>query len=166
MEIANGFVCPTPEFQHFVHGITPAETVLIRKMHNQYSNGSPLKGLVIVGEAKEVDQYGKPLMFETRRKIKGNHTQVIGGKKVVIEGEEEVVEHTASDKPRTNAEELNRLRRKYTGNVSENGRTIPAFVAAFGEGAMIKLPDTFEEVRGIIGEVFTDGRPKAEEKAA
>lgn len=161
MQIANGYVTTCPENKHMVYGITPAEAVIIKRMHNSYSNGSPLSDLVIVGEANEVDQYGKPLMIGEKKPFKriiasmdneGNPTM-----KPVADFE---MVYTPSLKPRTQLEEINRLRRKYVGNVTENGKSVSAWESAFGSGAIVKLPDTFDEVSHVIGPVFTDGRPK------
>jgi hypothetical protein len=156
MQIANGFVTTCPEISHYVYGITPAEAVILKTMHQAYSNGTPLKQLVIVGEATEVDQYGKPLMIGEKKPFKriiasmdsdGNPTM-----KPVADFE---MSYTPSTKPRTQAEEMNRLRRKYIGNVTVNGKTISAWEAAFGNGSMIHLPETFEEVLHVIGPVFS-----------
>ena len=132
MQIANGLVTSSPEYTHAVQGITPAEALILKKMHNQYSNSAPLRDLVITGEATELDTFGKPA------------TVTVKGKEV------------PSTKPRTDAEECARLRRKYVGYVEKK----PAFEAVFGTASIIKLPATFEEIREVIGNVFTDPNAK------
>jgi non-ribosomal peptide synthetase component E (peptide arylation enzyme) len=157
MQIANGKVTTSPEFTHVTQGITPAEALIIKKMHNQYSNGAPLRDLVVVGEATEVDQYGKPLLIQTTKTVPKKITVKVKGKDVEVDSEESVTEYTPSTKPRTNTEEANRLRRKYTGNVTvDGGRTVPAFQATFGDATIPNFPQTFEEIREIIGNVFTN----------
>ncbi len=157
MQIANGFVTTCPEMSHYVYGITPAEAVILKTMHQAYSNGTPLKSLVIVGDATEVDQYGKPMMIGEKKPFKriiasmdadGNPTM-----KPVADFE---MAYTPSTKPRTQVEESNRLRRKYVGNVTVNGKTVSAWEAAFGNGAMVHMPETFKEVEHIIGPCFTE----------
>ena len=154
MQIANGFVTTCPENTYYLYGITPAEAVILKKMHNQYSNGSPLKQLEIVGEATEVDSFGKPLMIGERKPFKRLVAKMENGSAVMSEVPDFEMQYTPSTKPRTNEEEVNRLRRKYVGNVAINGRNMPAWEAAFGVGELVQLPKTFEEVRHIIGDVF------------
>lgn len=142
--------------EHYIYGITPAEAVVLHKMHFQYSNGTPLKNLVIVGEATEVDNFGKPLQIPKREPFKRTIASINP------EGQTEIKQvadfqttYTPSTKPRTQAEETRRLQMKYTGNVTENGKTVKAWDAAFGGGAMVRLPETFEEIRHIIGDIFS-----------
>lgn len=160
MQIADGYVTTCPEMKHKMYGITPAEAILLKKMHNQYSNGTPLTGLVIVGEAKEVDQYGKPLEIANRRPFQRAKAVVEpDGTTAIVQVADFETFYTPSNKPRTQTEEINRLRRKYVGNVTENGKTVTAWEAAFGGGAVVHLPETFDEVAHVIGPVYTDGRP-------
>lgn len=110
MQKANGIVILCPENKQHVRGITPAEALIIYKLHFKNSNGSPLEGFVIDGEAVD------------------------------------------NGKPRSNAEECARLKRKYTGLV-EGKR---AFEAVFGTGTIVQLPKTFGEIAETIGPVFSD----------
>lgn len=158
MQIADGFVKTCPEMEHYIYGITPAEAVILKKMHNQYSNGTPLKGLVVVGDAKEVDQYGKPMMIGERKPFKRMIATMDNGNAAFKEVADWEMAYTPSEKPRTQSEEINRLRRKYVGNVTVNGRSISAWEAAFGGGELVNLPETFKEVEHIIGPCFTDNR--------
>ncbi len=156
MQIANGFVTTCPEMSLKMYGITPAEAVILSTMHKAYSNGTPLKDLVIVGEATEVDQYGKPLMIGTQKPFKRTKATVEpDGSTALIQVADFETVYTPSTKPRTQVEEVNRLRRKYVGNVTVNGKTISAWEAAFGNGSMVRMPETFAEVEHIIGPVFT-----------
>ncbi len=160
MQIANGFVTTCPEISHYVCGLTPAEAVILSTMHKAYSNGTPLKGLVIMGEATEIDQYGKPLQIAERKPFKRTKATVEpDGSTALIQVADFETVYTPSTKPRSQIEEVNRLRRKYVGNVTVNGKTISAWEAAFGNGSMIRMPETFKEVEHIIGPVFTDNTP-------
>lgn len=159
MEIAKGTICLHEHHRHVNYHITPAEAVILKLMHNKESKGTPLRDLVITGEAKEVDNFGKPMVYAEAKTRSTKVTQTVNGKKVTMDATEEYTEYTESTKARTNAAEVNRLQRKYTGNVtSKDGKTLNAFVAAFGDGAIVSLPQTFEEVKSIIGDCFTDGR--------
>lgn len=155
MQIANGYVSTCPEIKHYCYGITPAEAVILKKMHNAYANGSPLSGFVIVGEATEVDQFGHPATKVERKPFKRLVARMENGSAVMTEIADYENVYTPSTKPRSNTEEISRLRRKYTGNVTENGKTVTAWESAFGGGAMVSLPQTFEEVESIIGPVFS-----------
>lgn len=155
MEIAKGTICLNEHHRHVNYHITPAEAVILKLMHFKDSKGAPLRDLVITGEATEVNEYGKPKMIAVTKTRKVKATLVGAGKKVPMETDEEYTEETPSTNPRTNDEEINRLKRKYTGNINNKN----AFVAAFGEGAIVSLPQTFAEVRSTIGDCFTDGRP-------
>lgn len=155
MQIANGFVTTCPEMKHKMYGITPAEALILKKLHNQYSNGTPLSGLEIVGEATEVDQFGKPLQIANREAFSRAIVRMENGTPVVTNVPDFQTTYTPSTKPRTQAEEANRIRRKYVGNVTENGKTVSAWEAAFGGGAMPRMPETFEEIESIIGPVFS-----------
>lgn len=166
MQIANGYVTTCPENKHFMRDITPAEALILKKLHNQYSNGTPLSGLIITGEATEVDQFGKPLQIAKREAFSRAIVRMENGTPVVTNVPDFQTTYTPSDKPRTQSEEANRIRRKYTGNVTENGKTVSAWESAFGGGAMPRMPETFDEIRHVIGDVFTDGRPKVQEPVA
>jgi hypothetical protein len=119
MQTASGYLILSPENKQFHRGITPAQALIMRKLHYSNSQGNPLEGLVIDGEATEPD---------------GN-----GGQR-----------------PRSNGEEVARLKRFYTGIV--NGER--AFESVFGKGTMVRLPETFDDVREELGDVFVEARPQ------
>lgn len=52
-------------------------------------------------------------------------------------------------RPRTNTEEVLRLKRQYTGIV----KGVRAFEAVFGSAHMVSLPQTFEEIQSELGNV-------------
>lgn len=156
MEIANGYINTCPENSAFVYGITPAEAVVAKNLHFKYSNGKPLHGLIVTGEATEIDVHGKPAMIATSTTQTKTTVRMENGSAIASTTEEPTITYTPSTKPRTETEEINRLKRKYTGNVpKQGGGSVTAFVAAFGEGDFIRLPQTFDEVRHIIGDCFT-----------
>lgn len=55
---------------------------------------------------------------------------------------------------RTNIEECDRLKRKYTGNIIRNGSAMTAFSATFGTSPAVKLPETFAEIEPLVGIKF------------
>jgi hypothetical protein len=138
MQTANGIVILSPEHHQHKTGVTPAEVLLLHKMHFQYSNGSPLKDFFIQkGEAITVDQEGKP----AEEAYFNQHT----GRNVPAKSAVPAVTHT-----RTNLEEVARLKKKYTGVI--DGK--PAFEAVFGSTSALKLPQTFEEIAEQVGIEF------------
>ena len=42
MQIANGLVILSPENQQFKYGVTPAEALILYRLHKVYANGTPL----------------------------------------------------------------------------------------------------------------------------
>ena len=53
MQTATGYVVLSPENKQLHRGITPAQALILRKLHFSNSQGNPLEGLVIDGEAME-----------------------------------------------------------------------------------------------------------------
>jgi hypothetical protein len=143
MQIANGTVILSPENHQYKHGITPAEALLLKELHFQYSNGTPLGPDFVIqkGEALTVEQEGKPAEEEYFNQNTGKH---VPAKPAV----------PAKTHPRTNAEEVERLRKKYTGNITKNGVSLPAFQAVFGMSRTVKLPETFAEIEEACGIQF------------
>ena len=125
MQTATGYVVLSPENKQLHRGITPAQALILRKLHFSNSQGNPLEGLVIDGEAME-------------KKPDGNL------------------------RPRTNNEEIARLKRHYTGVV--DGKR--AFEAVFGNGSLVQLPQTFEEIADDIGDVIVGAQSDAPAPAA
>lgn len=148
MQIANGTLILCPENHKPVYGITPAEAVILFKMHFQNANGSPLGDFFIQeGEAVTIEVPEKSAEPAYFNQASGKHVDAVDA-------------IPAKTHKRTNAEEITRLKKKYTGIVTENGIAMPAFAAAFGSAASVKLPETFAELE--IGYIFKD---KAEPSA-
>ena len=149
MQIAKGTLILSPENQQFKYGITPAEALILHKLHFTYSNGTPLGDFYIQsGEARTVDIPERAAEDEEFNLGTG---RTIPAKPFV----------PAVDHKRTQAEEISRLKRKYTGNVTENGVTHTAFVATFGTAVGVHLPETFAEIEPIIGVEF---KPESRER--
>jgi len=125
-----------------MRGVTPAEAVILHKMHFQNANGSPLGEFFIQeGEAVTVEtpeKAAEPAFF--------NQTL---GKHIEAKAAVPAITHK-----RTNAEEITRLKKKYTGIIQENNVAMSAFQAAFGSSSVVKLPETFDELE--IGHVFKE----------
>lgn len=139
MQIANGLVILSPENQQFKYGITPGEALVLYRLHKVYANGTPLGDFFIQpGEAVTVETEGRPAEEE--------YFNPVTGKTVPAKPAVPAVTH-----PRTQAEEIARLKRKYTGNLTEGGQTHTAFAATFGTGANVRLPETFAEIEEMIG---------------
>lgn len=143
MQIANGTLILCPENHQFVRGITPAEAIILYKMHRQNANGSPLGEFFIQdGEAVTVDVPEKAAQEPVYKESTGER---FPAKPAVP-----AVTHT-----RTNAEEVLRLKKKYTGIITENGLALPAFQATFGNASAVKLPEKFSEL-DEIGHIFKE----------
>ena len=139
MQTANGTVILSPENQQFKYGITPGEALILYKLHKVYANGTPLGDFFIQpGEAQTIDKEGKPAEEE--------YYNPATGKAIPAKAAVEPITHK-----RTQAEEITRLKRKYTGNITENGASVTAFVSTFGTGAGVRLPETFAEIEEFIG---------------
>src|SRR5690242_13521736 len=102
-QIANGTVILSPENHQYRYGITPPEALILKELHFQFSNGSPLGQDFIIqpGEAVTIEAEAKPAEEAFFDQHRGRH----------IEAKAAV---PAKTHPRTNAEEIQRLRRKYT----------------------------------------------------
>ncbi|MEI6195400.1 MAG: hypothetical protein WCS42_13830 [Verrucomicrobiota bacterium] len=138
MQIANGTVILSPENHQFKYGLTPAEALILFKLHFQNSNGTPLGDLFIQdGEALTVDAEAKPGEEAYFNQNAGKHIEA----KAAVPA----VTHV-----RTQAEEVERLKRRYTGIISGK----PAFEAVFGSTLGVRLPDTFADIAGIVGKHF------------
>ena len=139
MQIANGILVLSPENVQHVRGVTPAEVLILHAMHFQYAKGTPLGDFYIQeGVAETVDVEGKPATEEEYNPGTG---KTIPARAAI----------PAKTHKRTNAEECARLRRKYTGNISKNGQSKPAFEAVFGGNPVVKLPETFDEIGEFVG---------------
>lgn len=117
MQTATGYVKLSPENEQFKRDITPARALIYRKLHFTNSQGNPLNGLVIGGEATEPTPDGGTRL-------------------------------------RTNAEEVAFCKRHFTGAVEG----VRVFEAVFGKGMIIQLPETFDEIREELGNVFVESR--------
>jgi hypothetical protein len=133
MEIAKALVVLTKHHEHPTRDMTPAEALIIQKIHFSGSDGTPLKNIEVIGEAVEVDEKGKSAVEAYVDPINGR----------VMPAVDAVPE---KNHKRTNAEEIARLKRKYTGNVTVEGRAVNAFTATFGNASRIQLPQTFKEI--------------------
>jgi hypothetical protein len=142
MQIANGTVILSPENQQFKYGFTPAEAMILYEMHRVYSNGTPLGDCYIQdGEALTIDSEGRPAEDEDYNPLSGKTRPPRPAVPAVTH-------------KRTQAEEIQRLKKFYTGNITKNGVTSSAFIATFGQGVGIHLPETFAEIEEAIGVVF------------
>src|ERR1700739_367099 len=102
MQIADGLVILSPENQQHKRGITPAEALILYKLHRQNANGTPLGPFYIQpGEAQTVDKKAIPAEEEY---FNPNTGRTVSKKAAVP-----AVTHT-----RTIGEEVARLKRKYT----------------------------------------------------
>jgi hypothetical protein len=142
MEIANGTVILSPENQQVKNGITPAEALILYKLHRLNANGTPLGSFFIQpGEAETIEKEGKPAEEE----YFNQHT----GRMVVAKPAIPALTHK-----RTVGEEVTRLKRKYTGNITENGQAQTAFVATFGAGLNPRIPEKFSDIEELTGHIF------------
>lgn len=142
MQTANGMVILSPENHQFKHDVTPAEAMILHNLHKQYANGTPLGDFVInQDEAVTVDAEGKPAEEAYFNQNSGRH----------VEARPEIPAKTHT---RTQAEEIARLKKKYTGNITVDGVAKPAFEATFGTALAVRLPETFEEIAPIVGDHF------------
>jgi len=134
MKIANVTVVVDPTHMLPKRGVTPAEALILYAMHRAGANGSPLVDLIVQpGEAVTVitpAKRGEGAYYDSHR---GVHVPAV----------DPVPEVT---RPRTNAEEIERLRRTYHGTIKVGDKNVPAFEAVFGMQARIQLPSTFEEI--------------------
>lgn len=140
MQIANGIVVLSPENQQFKYGITPAEALILHKLHFKNSNGAPLKDFIVTGEARTIDvefKAGEPEYLD----------------RATLRTVPAVPDRQEVSHARTNSEEAQRLRRKYTGLIK--GQT--AFVSVFGNQTILNLPATFDEIAEAVGCTFDEG---------
>jgi hypothetical protein len=146
MQIANGIVVLHVHSQLPVSGATPAEVLILHAMHFKESNGSPLKDFFVQpGEAQTVEFEAK--LAEPEYFHQGT------GKTVPA-----VPAVPARTHQRTNREEIDRLKRKYTGVIEGK----PVFNAVFGDAKIITLPETFAEISGDVGIEFPGQTEKIE----
>jgi len=142
MQIANGMVILSPENHQFKYDLTPAEVLILHRMHRQYANGTPLADFTIQpGYAVTIERDGIAAEDEY---FNQNSGRTIPAKPAIPP-----VKHK-----RTQAEEIARLKRKYTGNMSVDGAAKNAFEATFGGAIGIRLPETFDEIEEIVGIKF------------
>lgn len=148
MQRANGTVIISPENQQFRYDVTPAEALLLYQLHRVYANGTPLGDDFVIqdGPALTIDAEAKPAEEGYFDQHRGKH----------IDGKDAV---PAKAHERTNAEEIARLKKKYTGNLTVNGQSMPAFSAVFGNSPGVQLPKTFAEISEAIGVHFHEAEP-------
>jgi hypothetical protein len=140
MQTANGLLLKCPESHQMLRNITPGEALILHKLHFQYANGNPLGDFVIQPEAAvTIDIPAQAAREEEHNLLTG---KVTPGKPAV----------PAKTHPRTNSEEVERLKRKYTGLIE--GKT--AFEGTFGSALGVRLPETFEEIVPVVGAHFSD----------
>ena len=145
MQIANGLVILCPENQQYLRDVTPAEALILFALHKVNANGSPLGDFYIQpGEAVTIDVPEKAAVEQSTNLLTGRVTPA-----------QDAV--PAKTHPRTNAEEIGRLKKKYTGMVTDptTRTSVTAFVAAFGNAASPRLPERFDELEGI-GHLFKE----------
>jgi hypothetical protein len=148
MQIANGMVILSPENQQFKYGVTPAEAVILYKMHNAYANGTPLGDFYIQeGEAQTIDVPEKAAQEEERNLLTGKITPA-----------KEAV--PAATHKRTQGEEIARLKKIYTGIIQDDGVAKTAFVGTFGSAVGVRIPETFAEIEDVVHITFKT-QPKA-----
>lgn len=143
MEIAQGTVRRNPHSIDFKRDLTPAEVLLLATIHHKNAQGSPLgDDWSVTGEAITVDSPSVPAEDESFNPQTGKTTPA----RPAI---------PAKTHKRTNAEEVNRLRKKYANARVrlENGTEAEAFASVF-PGVMPKLPQTFDEIKEAVGKVF------------
>lgn len=129
MQIANGLLICSPENQQRKIGYTPAEVLLNYHLHKAYANGTPLGDWYVQeGEAVTVDVEARAVVEASLNHL----NQVVPGKDAV----------PAVTHPRTQIEEIDRLKKRYTGLI----KGVPAFEAVFGAAAGVRLPETFAEI--------------------
>lgn len=141
-QTANGIVILSPENHQHKTGLTPPEVLILHNLHREYANGSPLGDFFVQkGEAVTIDEPGKAAEEEYYNPSTG---KTVPAKPAVA----------PKSHPRTNAEEVARLKRKYTGNITVGGVATPAFIAVFGSALTVKLPTTFAEIEEAVGITF------------
>lgn len=135
MEIANGLVVLSKDHTQPKYEVTPAEAIVLHKLHLAGSKGIPLQDFVVLdGEAVTV--IGKKKVKVKRKNLEGNEIEV--------EVDEPIT------RKRTGPEELARLKRLYPGTVKgEDGKSAPVCNVCF-PGAVKRLPETFAELEGEL----------------
>ena len=153
-QTANGTLILSPENHQYLRGVTPPEMLILHKMHFQNANGSPLgQDWTIQAEpAQTIDAPAKPAEEAYFDQNRGRH----------IEAKPPV---PAKTHERTYMEEVDRLKKKYTGNITSEGVAKPAFIAVFG-GGRVQLPRTFAEIASEVGIQFNQTGETADNTAA
>jgi len=135
MQIANGIVVVNKDHEQPKYDVTPAEAIVLHKLHLSGSKGIPLKDFVII-EGEAVTVIGKKKATVKRKNVEG----------VDVDAEIDV----PITRPRTAQEELTRLRKAYPGTVKgEDGKSAPVVNVCF-PGHIKHLPETFEELEGNL----------------
>lgn len=129
MQIGNITVIVDPTHKITKLNVTPAECLILRAMHLKGSNGTPLENLSVTGDAETVLTPARPAQEAYFDQHRGKHIEAVAGVPAVT-------------KKRSQAEEIERLKRLYTGRIGE----LPAFEAVFGNQARVKIPETFKEI--------------------
>jgi hypothetical protein len=126
METAIVTVSTTPQNKLHLRDVTPAQACILVRMHQKEAGGQPLAGVIVTGEATTRVRAGVEIVNGERRQQYEEH-------------------------PRTDAEERERLRKMFSGNIRVGKDNIPALQAVF-PNPMDPLPQTFEEVQQHLGE--------------
>lgn len=143
MEIAVGTIRRNSFTIDVKRDLTPAEVLLLATIHHKNAQGSPLgDDWAVSGEAITVETPSIPAEDESFNPQTGKTTPA----KPFV---------PAKTHPRTNAEEVARLRKKYANArvKLENGTEAEAFSSVF-PGVMPKLPQTFDEIEDAVGVKF------------
>lgn len=136
VEIADGIVIVAAgNHEQPVYGVTPAEAVVLHKLHFANAKGNPLKDFKIV-EGQAMTKLGQKKEKAKRKNLEG--------------AEVEVEISVPIERVRTGQEELVRLRKAYFGTVKGmDGKSAPVVNVCF-PGASPILPTKFAEIEGNL----------------
>jgi hypothetical protein len=110
--------------------VTPAEAVVLAKLHHVATGGTAIGSIVITGTAQERAGYH----FE----------------EVVLSDKSKDRKKVYDYRDRTDAEERARLEKRFTGNIGSGRDVKPAFLAVFPDD-MQPLPTTFKSIARHLG---------------
>ena len=140
MQTAKFSLTLNPTNIQYVRGITPPELVILHALHFKESNGSP------IGDDLQLES-GEALTVEVPEKAGESEYFHAGSGKIVPEKPfVAAVAHA-----RTDAEEAERLKKKYSAKPPHVKDAKPVFEHCFGTSLLIKFPQTFEEVLPALG---------------
>ena len=159
MQTAKLSLTLNPTNIQFIRGVTPAELVILHALHFKESNGSP------IGDDLQLED-GEALTVEVPEKAQEPEYFHAGSGKVVPEKPFiPAVAHT-----RTDAEEAERLKKKYSAKPPHIKDAKPVFEHCFGTSLLVKFPQTFDEVLPALGlrsilpaDSVTEASPMADE---